>query len=281
MEKLDRLGWADGICFTAYGARVGIRVSRPEAMDLLPALLPPLWKPAASPVVDALYSLRVGQNHLGIRQFHMVYDGPGQVARTLDLREALDTLESTLHMGVAVFARRYLFVHAGVVGWKGRAVLLPGRSMTGKSSLVAALVRAGATYYSDEFAVMDHRGRVHPYPKPISVRREGGRPCKRRAEEEGGKAGTRPLPVGLVAMTEFREGATWRPRKLTPGEAMLALLDNTVLAQYKPDVALPILERTAVGAAAIRSRRGEADELAPVLLQALEKCTGAEAGPAR
>jgi hypothetical protein len=31
---------------------------------------------------------------------------------------------------------------------------------------VAELVRAGATYYSDEFAVLDSRGRVHPFPRP-------------------------------------------------------------------------------------------------------------------
>src|ERR671929_229610 len=87
--------------------------------------------------------------------------------------------------------------HAGVVGWQGRAILIPGRSFSGKSTLVAALVRAGATYYSDEFAVLDERGRVHPFPKKLSMRLEGSaRPRFAPVEELGGRRGTTPLRVG-------------------------------------------------------------------------------------
>jgi len=75
---------------------------------------------------------------------------------------------------IALWARRRVFVHAGVVAWQGRAVLIPGRTLSGKSWLVRALVRAGAEYYSDEFAVLDARGRVHPYPLP--PREADGRP---------------------------------------------------------------------------------------------------------
>ena len=53
--------------------------------------------------------------------------------------------------------------HAGVVGWRGRAIVIPGRSHAGKSTLVAELVRRGAVYYCDEFAVLHETGRVHPY----------------------------------------------------------------------------------------------------------------------
>jgi hypothetical protein len=34
-------------------------------------------------------------------------------------------------------------------------------SYSGKTTLVSELIRAGATYYSDEYAVIDERGRVH------------------------------------------------------------------------------------------------------------------------
>ena len=30
MQKLDRLGWAAGVCFTAFGRSIGIRVNTPE-----------------------------------------------------------------------------------------------------------------------------------------------------------------------------------------------------------------------------------------------------------
>ena len=35
MQKLDRLGWAAGICFVSYGLRIGIRSNEPEVLDRL------------------------------------------------------------------------------------------------------------------------------------------------------------------------------------------------------------------------------------------------------
>ena len=66
---------------------------------------------------------------------------------------------------MAAETRERVFVHAGVVGWKGHAIVIPGRSRSGKTTLVAELVKAGAEYYSDEFAVLDAEGRVHPFPE--------------------------------------------------------------------------------------------------------------------
>ena len=71
---------------------------------------------------------------------------------------------------IAEVARNRVFVHAGVVGWKGRAIVIPGRSYSGKSTLVSELIRAGAAYYSDEYAVFDSRGRVYPFAKPLEMR---------------------------------------------------------------------------------------------------------------
>ena len=35
------------------------------------------------------------------------------------------------------------------------------------------MVRAGATYYSDEYAVIDDTGLVHPFARPLGIREEG------------------------------------------------------------------------------------------------------------
>lgn len=191
MEKIDRLGWADGICFSTYGARIGIRVNEPSVLARLPRHLPPHWKPVSSPIVDGIYSLVVGGNghkvNSSVRRYNLLYAGAARIARTMDLDEVFDTLESSLHFNVAVGARRRLFVHAGVVGWKGRAIVIPGRSMSGKTTLVAALVKAGATYFSDEFAVFDKLGRVHPYSQPLHIREHQGRK-KYAVEQLGGRA---------------------------------------------------------------------------------------------
>jgi hypothetical protein len=269
MAKLDRLGWADGICFHSYGLRVGIRVNQPAVLERLPEHLPPGWKPAASPVVDHLYSLRVATTGraTAVRSFNLLYAGAARLARTRDLEEIFEPLESDLQMFVAEWARRRVFVHAGVVGWRGRAILIPGMSLSGKSTLVAALVRAGATYYSDEFAVLDDQGRVHPYARRLSLRREeGGSPRRCEPEEFGGRAGRQPLPVGLIAVTAYRAGARWRPRPLSPGQAVLALLANTVPARRRPAAVLAALQQVACHAVSLRGPRGEAEDIARPLM---------------
>lgn len=234
--------------------------------------LPPGWRPSRSASVERLYSVVVGgAGRPGLARFNLLYEDHLRVARTRSLEEALETLESRLRFYVAEHARRRVFVHAGVVGWRGRAVVLPGRSMAGKSSLVAELVRAGAAYYSDEFAVLDARGRVHPFAKPISLRAEGEtRQHHFAVEELGGSAGKRALPVGLVVVTEYRPGARFRPRRLTRGRGALALLEHVVAARREPARALDALRSVVAGAPVLRGARGEAREAARQILAALE-----------
>lgn len=273
MEKLDRLGWADGISFVSYGVRVGIRTNRPEVLEQIQEYLPPGRRPAASPVVDLLYSLRVGgpSARRGVRHFHLLYGFEVPMARTALLEEALRALESDVHLSIADLARRRVFVHAGVVGWRGRAIVIPGRSHTGKTSLVRALMKAGATYYSDEFAVLDARGWVHPYPKPLYIR-HGAQEVVEKCDAAtlGGVTGTRPLPVGLVVATHYRPGARWRPRQVSPGVAFHALLDNTVSARRRPAAAMATLSQVVSRAVTLKGVRGDAESAAEQILKRLD-----------
>ncbi len=277
MEKIDRLGWAAGIAFVSYGLRIGIRVSSPEIMDRIEGVLPPHAKPARGPRVGGLYSLiasgtKVGSN---VRRFNILYAGAVRLVRTKDTDQVLEDLENHLHLYVAEHARRRVFVHAGVVGWRGRAIVIPGRSMSGKTTLIKALVEAGATYYSDEYAVLDERGRVHPYPKPLSMRQNGGgRPKKILPEALGGTTGVRPLPVGLVVATSYREGVRWRPRRLSPGRAVMELLAHTVPARRDPERVFATLRAATAEAMVLKGARGEAGGIAEVLLGRLTKQAG-------
>jgi hypothetical protein len=274
MQKIDRLGWAAGMSFVCHGARIGIRTNDPAVLERLPPHLPPGWRPVASPLVDTLYSLRVGGQSArpGMHHYHLLYRGTERQARTLGLNEVFESLESQLHFSIALKARRKLFAHAGVVGWRGQAIVIPGRSLSGKTRLVAALVRAGAVYYSDEYAVFDRQGRVHPYPKPLSIREENGDPRKKwLVGELGGRSGTKPLPVGLITVTEYKPGTRWRPRVLSPGQALLALLANTVLAQRRPQLALTTLRRAVRCALALKGKRDEAEDVVASLLGQLAK----------
>jgi len=175
---------------------------------------------------------------------------------------ALQAFESKLALHVAAESRTFLFVHAGVVGWRGRAIVLPGRTHAGKSTLVAALVRAGATYYSDEYALVDGDGRVWPYPRPLSLRRARG-PVRVRPERLG-RVGRGPLPVGLVVLCRF--AARTKLGTLSPGRALLALLKQTVAARAQAATAMERLSRIVTTAPVAAGTRGEAGEFARALL---------------
>jgi hypothetical protein len=144
--------------------------------------------------------------------------------------------------------------------------------MTGKTTLVKTLVEVGATYYSDEYAILDQAGLVHPYPVDLSVRGHHGQPSgKVPVTSFGGQVGREPLPVGLILVTAYQPTARWRPRSLTAGQVLLALMDNTVAARGDPAHTMPILKQAVSGVIALKSKRGQAGEIASWLLARLEK----------
>lgn len=273
MEKLDRSGWAAGVSFRAYGLDIGVRVNSAEVPADVLACLPPGWAQRRSPFVDYLLSLRLGGPgpRPGSRNFYLLHAGLEQVARTLNRDEALLALEGELQRYVATRARERVFIHAGVVEWRGRAILLPGRSFAGKSTLVQALLAAGATYYSDEYAVLDRRGRVHPYPRRLSLRREGVVRDRPTAAEVGARTGVGPIPVGLVVFTEYRPGAEWQPRQLSPARALFELASNAYPEVAQSRRGRKTLQRVAVSVPVLSGRRGEAAAAAEQIMKSAER----------
>jgi len=270
MKKLDRLGWADGLAFRSYGLRIGVRVSDRAAMESVIDRLPPGWKPAASPIVDHLFSLIVGGQRTAshVQRFNLLYYDALRLARTKELDFLLKTFESELQLLVAEFARGRTFVHAGVVGWKNQAVVIPGTSFSGKTTLVTKLIQAGAKYYSDEYAVMDKYGLVHPFPRPLGVRRADEFETTRvDVASLGGTPGSKPLPVRLVISTHYRAGARWRPRELTRGRGFLELLANTISARSQTKLAFATLPKALRSAEVLKGVRGEADEVVEAILE--------------
>jgi len=273
MRKIDRLGWTEGFAFESFGVRVGLRATNARALEALTERLPPGWRRSKAKTVERLYSIYspADEARRGVRRFHLLYGDHARLARSEEFENVVEAFETDLHAYVAEEARRGLFVHAGAVGWRGRAVVLPGRSYSGKTTLVAELVRAGATYYSDEYAVLDARGRLHPFTRPLSVREEGGARRKVSPEALEASVGERPLPVALVVVSEYRPEARWRPRRLSSGRGLLELLAHTVSARRQPAVALGTLGEVASRARIWKGARGEARACAASILEALER----------
>lgn len=263
-------GWTTQRTLIACGLRVRIRTNAPAILDKFLSGVPNIWKASSSPRIDRDFSLRVGTSGLrrNGRSWHQLYEDQQIIANSADLDSVLEALEIELKVYLAEMAKRRVFLHAGAVGWKGRAILLPGPSFSGKTSMVADLVRAGATYYSDECAVLDRYGRVHPYSTPLAVREPGSIKQKNYSVEQfGGTIGVEPLRVGLVIVSRYQPGERWNPRMLSPGQAILELLANTIPVRRKPKAVLSTLQSVVSEALVLKGLRGEASETARLILE--------------
>ena len=142
-----------------------------------------------------------GPGRAGTKRFHVLYRDSKRLARSLDLEEIRRAFDRDLSMAVGAGARRRIFVHAGVVSFEDGAILIPGKSFSGKTTLVRALVSQGGAYYSDEFAVLDSRGRVFPWAEALSIRD----PTKRQALRFSWAWADLEQPDGEYAVTNALE----------------------------------------------------------------------------
>jgi hypothetical protein len=188
-------------------------------------------------------------------------------------RKFLKFFDSIIRVSVGEYAVDRVFLHAGVVGWKGKAIVMPADSFQGKSTLVAELVRQGADYYSDEFAVLDAEGAVHPFARPISLRTRDAhvKPYEVRVEDLGGRAASSPIPVGMVLLTGYTEGARWRPKILSAGNGLMEIMPFALSIRQRPEFSLKVLHNVATRAIIASGRRGSAELFARTLLKFVDK----------
>lgn len=263
-----------GSSAACYGVRIGLRATSGEGLAALGAWLPRASRSCRSPVADALYSLILGGPgpRSGVRRFHVLYRDAKQLARSLNFEEVRRAFNRDLSMTIGETASRRVFVHAGVVGMRGRAILIPGSSFSGKTTLTRALVAQGGVYYSDEYAVLDSRGRVSPWAEPLSIRRHGpmapGEPHS--PESLGIVSGKGTLPVRLIVLTSFEGNRRFRPRPVTPSAGALGMLEHTLPARRRPRASLRALAAAVSGARVIRGPRGDADDAARIILRLLD-----------
>jgi len=189
-------------------------------------------------------------------------------------RNFFNYLNSSLRLEVAEHAVDKVFVHSGVIEHNGKALLLPGTSGSGKSTLTAELVRSGAVYYSDEYAVLNAEGKVEPFARKLSLDSDGSNgPRNVTAEELGGVAGVGPKPVGMILFTHYDEAGEWGPEYLSIGTSIMELIPNTLTMRKNPGFALNVLDLAAQRAIILKSPRGDAKTFAQILLDFFDKNT--------
>lgn len=266
LTGIQNLSSPQNSAIVSEGLRFGFQTNQRDLAAGFCGAFPPGSVPTEFADLDFVYSLEQESG----RGLYAAYRESRALVRRAKIQAALDTIASDLQHTIASYSRERLFLHAGVIGWRDRAVLFPGRTWSGKSTLVHALIRAGAVYFSDEFAAIDSLGYVHPFARPLCLR-SAGKKSAVCPEEEGLKIASGPCRVGAIVVTEYKAGGVWRPELLSPGHAALKLLGNTVAVRSNPEKAVRYVGTLVSTATAFASSRGDAGVTAPLLLEALDR----------
>lgn len=263
--------WPTTRSFRVVGQQLAFRCSEPELVVAIDLVLDPLavdgapttWfdiGPGADGTTDVWRADHHVQTH---RHVEMVVESLPYLLN----RIATDTVDAVV-------------LHAAGIGTGGHAVALPAQPDAGKSTLVAAFVRRGATYLSDEAIGIGLGSRaVEPYPKRISLDADSVRaidgfaPAGAPAADDRWHVDPRELhPDALITthaphslarcvFPSYRPGAVANLEALSPVDAFLALVSNTfnlratgqrglaTLAQVAQEVPCHRLEHGDVGPA--------------------------------
>jgi hypothetical protein len=242
------------------GVRIAIRLDDPSAVGRVTACLPRPWCLCSPAKIDRVYRLA--------RTKHAswtLFGDDTRLDQALNLASLCDRFRADLERFVAIHARTHAVVTTIVVGWEGRAIVLPGASVNGRRSLVDRLIELGAPSYSDGYARIDVRGRVTPFPRPLSTK-----PSLREhdlgALENSGAVGDGPLPIGWIVVGDPQSQDPEDSQELTRTHAIRALLSSAPAARTQPEFLLQILRTAARDAMILPAPRADTTAAAYQLL---------------
>lgn len=258
--------------FESYGALIEITSNDQDTIDRAAEVARSSMLGTVSEVSKGPFDQRFELGRDDDGTLHLIQNGE-EIAQSDDTGKFLKFFDSLIRVSIGESARGFVFIHAGVVGWKGKAIVLPADSFKGKSTLVAALVRNGAEYYSDDFAVFDGDGLLHPFHRPFAMRTRDGKfnTFQMTVEDLGGTYGFDPIPAGTVLFTEYSKGSRWRPRSITAGQGALELIRYALPVRPNPEFTFAVLNNIASRAIIVSSRRGTAETFAKRLLNFVDK----------
>ena len=162
-------------------------------------------------------------------------------------------------------------VHAGAVVLQGKALLIPGSSHAGKSSLVAALLRRGAAHLSDEYALVDREGRVHAYPRPLLLRNGSPRQTLVLPSDLNAHFQLKPVEVGWILAVDYDPEGAWNVMPISQAEAVMRLLRNTPHEMERSPEMVELFTRAAAAAECYAGTRGDVVEAVDSILALVAK----------
>lgn len=230
-EKLNENDWKSKIGFEFHGLKIGVRLDDSVSVENLRKFFPPGSREILYDETERSFSLITDQNN-SLRGFYVEVGGEILLAQGFekfdgtDIEAVMEALESKILLALTLIAPpKMFFFHAGAFLFKGVGVIIPGRTHAGKTTLVTEFIKNGAEYYSDDCALIDAEGFLHPYPVLLGVRGENERNYL-KAEEFGAKTGVAPIKVEYILFTEYSLNAVWNPLPVKPAQAAFRMLEN-------------------------------------------------------
>ena len=261
-------GFASGR-YSAFGVSWDLQADDVATFHTLIDRLPPGSLPSAGKTVERSYTLRTMPATLAESSASYLLSADGRsLVRSSEPADVADAFEDNLKWLVSERSPRKVFLRAGVVGWRDRAIVLPGGPGTGKSALVRALVAAGATYFSDDYAVLEGNT-VQPYPSRSCDWLEPAHALSYWLDDLAAPKAPRPVPVGVVLFAPYQPGAVFKPKLLSRGKSVLGMFKHAVAAQRTPAQVLRALDTVSRRCNALEGVRGDARAAAAYLLDRL------------
>jgi hypothetical protein len=238
----------------AYGCNIRAEAACPEARTVLEHYVFPSLPRVVSTEDEPDIFIRIIRV---MDQFQLLVDDV-VVASAGHAISLVPDLINVLDRAVIERLKTLYAVHAGTILWGGRALLLPGATHAGKSSLVAELLRQGAIYFSDEYALIDPDGRVHPYPRPLLLRNGCPEQSPVLPEECNAATGNAPAPVAWILSLEYHATGTWSISPVPQSVGLVTLLRNTPHALAESPKMVGAFQRAVAGATCYAGSRSEA-----------------------
>jgi hypothetical protein len=167
LEERERVPWVyRSPCYQALHLRFGVRCADPDVGAYLDHVLSGLRRDQDEP--EIWYS--VGRSGTQERPYSVQF-GSELLSLTHSKAFAIETLLWHINGAIVDRADPFVVLHAGGVALEGVGAIISGPSGAGKTTLTAALVRAGFRYLTDEALAIDPATHLlHPYPKALNIR---------------------------------------------------------------------------------------------------------------
>lgn len=191
---------------------------------------------------------------------------PPRDGTDLELTAALQALtQAVTQRLIAAQIGRLLMLHAGAVSHPvtGDALVFVAPGGTGKTTLTRVLARSYG-YLTDETVGVDAAGRIHPYPKPLSLLLPAGSLKHEASPDNLGLARAHPDPrVRRVIVLSRPPGHVGAPHveELGTLDAVEQILPQTSSLARLPRPLVTLAALTEQCGPVLRCRYAEADDL--------------------